>query len=142
MNRPHALRIAGGVAALAIVGMVAWAVTLGNAGGGKAPTSTATPIPFPPWPSPTASDALVPVQLVARNGSQLTVTLPDSEKVTFDLHKVDVFDCRTDCWYDVKAALPAIASTDRLCLDTTPGSPRQFSKLWVNRVTACKLTAP
>ena len=140
MDRVRTLRIAGGVAALIVVGAVAWAVVLGTGDGGGSPTPT--PTAFPPWPTPSAIISLVPVQLVGRSGSQLTVTLPDSEKVTLDLHNVAVFDCRTDCWYDVKAALPAIAPTDRLCLDTTPGSPRQFSKLWVNRVGVCQLTEP
>ena len=140
MARFGALRIVGGVAVLAIVGAVGWAVVLGTARSGSSPT--ATPTPLPPFPSPTATDALVPVELVARSGSQLTVTLPGSEKVTFDLHKVAVFDCRTDCWTDVNAALPAIAPTDRLCLDTTPGNPRQFWKLWVNRVAVCQLQSP
>ena len=138
MARFGVLTIVGGVAALAIVGAVTWAVVLGTGGGGGAPTPTA----FPPWPSPTATDALVPVQLVTRAGSQLTVMLPDSEKVTFDLHNVAVFDCRTDCWYDVKAALPAIASTDGLCVADVSGSPPEVFKLWVNRIAPCKLTAP
>jgi hypothetical protein len=139
MARFGALGIAGCLGVLAIVGAAAWAV-VGNAGSGASPTPTSTA--FPPWPSSTATYALVPVELVARSGSEITVTLPDSEKVTFDLHKVGVYDCRTDCWTDITPQLPPIAPTDRLCVYTTSGSPPQVWKLWVNRVAACHLTEP
>ena len=77
------------------------------------------------------------VHLANRNGSKLTVTLPDAAMVTFDLHDVGVFDCRTDCLFDVKAKLAPLAPADRLCLLATPGKPLQPWKLWVDRRTPC-----
>jgi len=135
MARSAVLRIVGGVAVLAIVGVVSWAFVLGTAGDGSLPTPT--PSPFPPRPTPTATISLVPVQLVARSGSQLTVTLPGSEKVTLDLHSVPTFDCRDDCLVDVRATLPPIAPTDRLCVAAVSGSPPEVFKLWVNRMAPC-----
>ena len=140
MARSAVLRIVGGVAVLAIVGVVSWAFVLGTAGDGSPPTPT--PSPFPPGPTPTATISLVPVQLVARSGSQLTVTLPGSEKVTLDLHSVPTFDCRNDCLVDVRAMLPPIAPTNRLCVATVSGSPPEVFKLWVNRVAVCQLQSP
>ncbi len=87
--------------------------------------------------SPTVGPTMAVVRLTGRNGSDLTVTLPNSETVTIDLHDVAVFDCRTDCLFDVKAQLAPLASTDRLCLLATLGKPVQPWKLWVNRRAPC-----
>ncbi len=69
------------------------------------------------------------VAVAARNGPELTVVFEDGSRSVVDLRAVSAFDCRTDCWADVKDALPALGATDRVCV----WGLGRVTKLWVNR---------
>ncbi len=64
--------------------------------------------------------------LVVERGDGVLLTLP--------LDRMAVFDCRTDCWTDVKADLSTIDASDALCLvsEMVSGTERPW-KLWVDR---------
>ena len=56
--------------------------------------------------------------------------------VRVDLEKVGVFDCRIDCFSDVRAQLRPVSGNDELCIGyLLLKHGQQDGKLWVNRYT-------
>jgi hypothetical protein len=83
-------------------------------------------------PSDTAPDSSR-AQFVERDGPVLTVRL-ESEVIRIDLSSVGVFDCRIDCFQDIRAQVESLSQQVEFCIGYLYlEDGRQQGKLWVNR---------
>jgi hypothetical protein len=58
--------------------------------------------------------------------------LDNGEVAAVSLRDVAVFDCRRDCFVDIREMLAPVGPSDQVCVATADGSKRVF-KLWVDR---------
>lgn len=69
--------------------------------------------------------------------SSLRVRFAGGNEAAIDLKTVAVFDCRTDCWQDIKDSLTDLPAGTEICvLSQSAGAEEKVFKLWAARA-AC-----
>lgn len=87
----------------------------------------------PADPSPATAEWQV-VRYRSRHGNTLRVALTNGRRLDLKLDHLAVFDCRSDCFRDMRYRLPQVTDSDTLCLWSFYWAGEwQISKLWVNR---------
>lgn len=74
--------------------------------------------------------------VLGRQLSSLRVRFAGGDEAAIDLKAVAVFDCRTDCWRDIKDSLTDLPAGTEVCvLSQSAGAEEKIFKLWVARAS-------